>query len=63
MGCILSCYLRPIIKIYEECSICLENLDYKSDIIELRCRHIYHKKCIQQWFERNNVCPICLFKI
>lgn len=47
-----------------ECSICLQ---YKDDagsetnqsIQELPCRHKYHTKCIQTWFQKKVMCPLC----
>ena len=43
------------------CSICYEN--YLSDkvILRLNCDHIFHKKCLDRWWERINIklCPYC----
>ena len=25
----------------------------------LRCKHSFHKKCIDKWFEKSYTCPIC----
>jgi hypothetical protein len=47
-----------------ECVICIE--DYKSDDIirEINhCKHSYHVKCIDEWFEGNNSCPECRYVI
>jgi len=42
------------------CSICL---DYYMDNDKIRvlskCKHIYHKNCIDKWVQKNNTCPIC----
>ena len=40
------------------CSICLENLN-KYRVIKLKCNHLYHEKCIQQWLNIKNICPLC----
>jgi hypothetical protein len=38
------------------CIICLEdNIDCKL----IPCHHIYHWKCIFEWFKNKNECPIC----
>lgn len=38
------------------CVICRENRGTK---IYLQCRHTFHKKCIQEWIQYKNECPIC----
>ena len=41
------------------CSICTENIEHPC---ELRCKHAYHGKCIDQWFsslERQGMSPTC----
>ena len=44
-----------------ECSICLDKFLKKEKIIQLDCNHIFHKKCIMEWFSKNenNSCPLC----
>ncbi|KAL5556252.1 hypothetical protein UlMin_038488 [Ulmus minor] len=42
------------------CSICLE--DYKeSDECRVlyKCKHVYHKECIDLWLVRDQRCPLC----
>jgi len=47
-------------KIYNQCSICMDNFKDNDKIIILGCNHYYHKKCICKWFKKyNNFCPIC----
>ena len=39
----------------ETCSICLlPDVNCKTD-----CNHLFHRNCLQQWAEVNNVCPYC----
>ena len=53
----------------EDCSICLEN--YKEThtdkyITILKCDHVFHSECIDEWirFNGNNArCPLCKDKI
>ncbi|KAK9709441.1 Ring finger domain [Popillia japonica] len=40
-----------------ECVICLEDLSQGDVIARLPCLCIYHKGCIDQWFEINRSCP------
>ena len=37
-----------------QCAICYEQGDY-----QLKCGHIFHKKCIAKWKERSRSCPLC----
>ncbi|TPP58551.1 E3 ubiquitin-protein ligase ZNRF2 [Fasciola gigantica] len=41
-----------------ECCICLEDLCEGDVIARLPCLCIYHKKCIDAWFQRRPVCPV-----
>jgi GTP cyclohydrolase I len=42
------------------CSICHENYVIGNEIrILSSCHHVYHKLCIDEWFKRNVICPIC----
>lgn len=40
-----------------ECSICLEDLEQGDTIARLPCLCIYHKGCIDEWFQVNRSCP------
>ena len=42
------------------CTICMckyKKGEYKR--ILPKCKHKFHKKCIDKWFKDNNECPIC----
>lgn len=52
------------------CSICLEEFDVtkqnegesdnRADVVELPCRHIFHRSCIVPWLlEKSLCCPMC----
>lgn len=40
------------------CPICLEE-ENKFFLKTLACKHIFHEKCITQWFKGYNTCPCC----
>ncbi|XP_035485570.2 E3 ubiquitin-protein ligase znrf2 [Scophthalmus maximus] len=40
-----------------ECAICLEELAQGDTIARLPCLCIYHKGCIDEWFQVNRSCP------
>lgn len=42
--------------------IIADNFNNK-EIMLLPCGHIYHSLCLNEWFERKRVCPICLKSI
>lgn len=43
----------------DECPICLESYKINDKVINLECRHSFHKKCIYIWLNKNNTCPQC----
>ena len=43
----------------ETCPICLDDLDIEKDITVLKCNHRYHKLCIDLWFKKKQICPLC----
>lgn len=50
----------------EECSICYSEYnseDHENKAISLKCKHIFHDKCIKTWLENNGTCPLCRHNI
>ena len=51
----------------QECSICADNImiqDIRNDNIKKTpCNHIFHKKCINLWLNKQKTCPLCRGKI
>lgn len=50
------------------CTICFEGFEVEEEekrgqAQALGCGHIYHKKCILDWLERNLSCPLCRFQV
>ena len=45
----------------ETCSICLEHFLKKEKVITLDCGHVFHTKCIKNWFKDKDQknCPLC----
>lgn len=48
----------------QDCSICVEPLN-DNIAIKLKCNHIFHQKCLQEWLQKskNKDCPLCRKKI
>lgn len=42
---------------FPECSICLKSIRRTKDM--LTCKHAFHKRCIDYWYEKSNSCPMC----
>lgn len=43
-----------------QCAICLDNTD-DNDYVRIlpKCKHFFHKKCVDKWFRDNDSCPTC----
>lgn len=42
---------------FPECSICLKAIRRTKDTLD--CNHVFHRRCIDYWYQRSNSCPIC----
>jgi hypothetical protein len=41
----------------KECSICFDNIILNQKI--LKCKHSFHKSCIETWINEKGTCPVC----
>ena len=44
---------------HHSCSICLQDFAQAELLYQLKCKHIFHKQCIEQWLNESSVCPNC----
>lgn len=44
---------------HDICHICQNNFEEGDDTKELPCKHRFHSKEINEWFEKKQTCPIC----
>ncbi len=45
-----------------ECSICLEDFVMQEQLRRVGCGHLFHPRCIQEWFATGDTrCPMCRF--
>ncbi len=51
--------ISDISDISNNCSICMSSLKNPNKIETLKCNHIFHKNCINEWFKKQNTCPMC----
>ncbi|KVH96322.1 Zinc finger, RING/FYVE/PHD-type [Cynara cardunculus var. scolymus] len=43
-----------------ECVVCLSNIEEYDEIRVLRCKHLFHKECLDRCVEyRHTTCPLC----
>ncbi len=45
--------------IYYQCGICMDSFNDQESVKKLKCGHIYHKECLEQWIQTNNNCQLC----
>jgi len=46
-----------------ECLICYEDMKPDTNISLISCGHYYHAWCLNSWFLKRPVCPICQVKL
>jgi len=54
----------PIIELEEVddiCVICQDN--FQKPIRKTLCNHLYCSGCLEEWFKKNNKCPICMIRL
>lgn len=42
-----------------ECAICKEAFNADEAVKRLKCRHLFHSSCIDEWFSIKKNCPLC----
>eukprot|EP00538_Stauroneis_constricta_P000461 CAMPEP_0119571712 /NCGR_PEP_ID=MMETSP1352-20130426/44258_1 /TAXON_ID=265584 /ORGANISM="Stauroneis constricta, Strain CCMP1120" /LENGTH=902 /DNA_ID=CAMNT_0007621395 /DNA_START=192 /DNA_END=2900 /DNA_ORIENTATION=- len=42
-----------------ECCICMEDFCNTDEIIETKCKHVFHKQCCREWLKQARTCPVC----
>lgn len=42
----------------EECSICYNDF-HDEECGQLKCNHVFHRRCIQEWLDYSSNCPLC----
>jgi hypothetical protein len=45
------------------CCICLAIMKLNEEVTKLKCKHIFHVKCLEKWLENKEECPFCRGKI
>ncbi|CAA7389078.1 unnamed protein product [Spirodela intermedia] len=43
-----------------ECAICLSTVEEGDEMRELKCRHAFHRSCMDEWLDYGrSTCPLC----
>ncbi|CAG9313190.1 unnamed protein product [Blepharisma stoltei] len=53
---------RQMVQVSEStCCICFEDFADDASVRKLTCKHLFHVKCIDDWFQRREapICPLC----
>ena len=43
----------------DNCIICSDKFQKESEVSQLKCKHVFHSKCIKEWGHYNPTCPLC----
>lgn len=46
-----------------ECCVCLDTTVSGTQVTLLPCTHWLHAKCVEEWLETRDVCPLCRQKV
>lgn len=47
----------------ELCVICQDDITNNQIIRKIKCKHIFHIECIDEWFLENKKCPTCKYEL
>lgn len=42
-----------------ECCICMDEFQPGDIIVTTDCKHVFHRKCCQEWLLNSRTCPVC----
>jgi hypothetical protein len=45
------------------CSICLGDFHQPDCLLQLTCKHIFHRECLLHWLQTHSRCPYCRFAV
>ena len=46
-----------------QCCICINNMKVNEEVVKLKCKHLFHFKCLDKWIENKQICPFCRTEI
>jgi Ring finger domain len=42
-----------------ECVLCMYEIEEGEEMRDLRCKHLFHKRCLDRWLVKKLTCPLC----
>ncbi|KAL6223000.1 hypothetical protein ACLB2K_006390 [Fragaria x ananassa] len=55
---------KNLLRAHEECSVCLSEFEEGEKIRQLKCKHRFHKDCVDKWLQQYWAkCPLCRTKV
>lgn len=42
-----------------QCGVCLDDMMASEETTPLKCAHVFHSKCVDNWLDMNHTCPTC----
>lgn len=42
-----------------ECVLCMYEIEEGGEIRDLRCKHLFHRRCLDRWLVQQLTCPLC----
>jgi len=55
--------IKSTARFTDPCTVCQEDFKTEEWATKLPCSHVFHKNCIEPWFENNNSCPVCRYEL
>ena len=44
----------------EKCTICMIEMNEDEEYLDIECKHIFHKDCLETYLKNyNHICPVC----
>lgn len=53
-------FLNMIVDDSKVCAICTDKIEENPHMTS--CCHLFHKKCVEPWLQKNHTCPVCRAK-
>lgn len=41
------------------CTFCLNDFEDKEKLKKLKCEHMFHYECLDNWLDNEKTCPVC----
>lgn len=45
------------------CAVCQQDYSGDEELVQLPCKHWFHRDCVLQWLRASKQCPICMREV